>query len=114
MKLTDFIVPEDIEMMKKYYTVRRKSRKFTPKEYKFCFNNRKGKVKDIFLRAGMIPNSKKRVASLTDITGKKKDMKEIEELAKFPAENPYPVFRISKDGTILFNNKSSEPLLKQW
>jgi PAS domain S-box-containing protein len=33
-------------------------------------------------------------------------------LAKFTSENPYPVMRIHKDGTMLYANKASEPLLK--
>ncbi len=34
------------------------------------------------------------------------------DLAKFPSENPYPVMRIHKNGTILYANKACEPLLK--
>jgi hypothetical protein len=34
------------------------------------------------------------------------------DLAKFPSENPYPVLRIHKDGTVLYANKASEELLK--
>jgi len=49
-----------------------------------------------------------------DITERKKAIKEIEELAKFPTENPNPVFRISRNGTVLYHNHSSEPLLKHW
>ena len=49
-----------------------------------------------------------------DITQRKKAIKEIEELAKFPAENPNPVLRITKDGTVLYHNYSSESLLEHW
>ncbi|NQV17285.1 MAG: response regulator, partial [Armatimonadetes bacterium] len=45
---------------------------------------------------------------------RKQAMEEIEKLAKFPAENPNPVLRISKDGTVLYHNKGSELLLDQW
>jgi PAS domain S-box-containing protein len=34
------------------------------------------------------------------------------DLAKFPSENPYPVLRIHRNGTVLFANKASEELLK--
>ncbi|MGA2172958.1 MAG: PAS domain-containing protein [Sedimentisphaerales bacterium] len=34
------------------------------------------------------------------------------DLAKFPPENPYPVLRIHKNGTVLYANKASEWLLK--
>ena len=49
-----------------------------------------------------------------DITESKKAQEEIEKLAKFPAENPFPVLRISSDGKLLFYNKSSIDLLKKW
>jgi len=39
---------------------------------------------------------------------------EIEWLSKFPSENPYPVLRIEKDGTIQYANQASSPLLKVW
>ncbi len=39
---------------------------------------------------------------------------EIEVLARFPVENPNPVLRITADGTIIYANDGSEPLLKAW
>lgn len=39
---------------------------------------------------------------------------EIESLARFPSENPYPVLRIADDGTMLYANAGSAPLLAQW
>jgi PAS domain S-box-containing protein len=41
-------------------------------------------------------------------------MKETESLAKFPEENPSPVLRIALDGTIIYANRSSAPLLELW
>jgi PAS domain S-box-containing protein len=38
--------------------------------------------------------------------------KSYNDLVKFPDENPYPVLRIHKNGTLLYANKASEPLLK--
>jgi len=49
-----------------------------------------------------------------DITERKQAEKEIESLAKFPSENPNPVLRVAKDGTILYANKASLPLLNAW
>jgi len=51
---------------------------------------------------------------IRDITERKQAMEEIEQLAKFPAENPYPVLRISSEGNVLYFNKASEPLLEKW
>ncbi len=54
------------------------------------------------------------VVIFENITERKKAAKEIAKLARFPSEDPYPVLRIAKDGTILYSNQASSPILKQW
>ncbi len=54
------------------------------------------------------------VESCRDITEHKQAAERIEELAKFPSENPDPVLRVSADGTVVFANRASEPLLEAW
>lgn len=49
-----------------------------------------------------------------DITAIKNAQIKIENLARFPAENPNAVLRVSKDGTLLYANPGSEILLKTW
>jgi len=49
-----------------------------------------------------------------DISERQQAAKEIESLAKFPAENPNPILRISKEGKIIYANEGSAPLLKAW
>jgi PAS domain S-box-containing protein len=49
-----------------------------------------------------------------DITDRKRADEEIRSLARFPAENPDPVLRVARDGTILFANPASKPLLDSW
>jgi len=44
----------------------------------------------------------------------KRAEEKIESLAKFPAENPYPVLRITKDGEILYSNEAGKLLLMHW
>ena len=51
---------------------------------------------------------------MRDITDYKRAEKEIENLAKFPSENPFPVLRISQDGTILYSNSPGSTLLEKW
>ncbi|MHC4557122.1 MAG: PAS domain S-box protein [Planctomycetota bacterium] len=49
-----------------------------------------------------------------DITERKQAQEEITRLARFPAENPNPVLRISKEARILFANKASDIVLETW
>ena len=39
---------------------------------------------------------------------------EVENLAKFPSEDPFPVMRIQPDGTLLYANSASQALLDLW
>ena len=47
-----------------------------------------------------------------DITERHQLLKEIESVARFPDENPYPILRISGDGELIYANRSSATLLK--
>ncbi|TKJ36206.1 MAG: hypothetical protein CEE38_12335 [Planctomycetes bacterium B3_Pla] len=40
--------------------------------------------------------------------------REVENIAKFPSENPHPVLRITKDGTVLYANTAGSELLENW
>jgi PAS domain S-box-containing protein len=51
------------------------------------------------------------VLSLLDVTEQIRAQIEIENLSLFPGQNPNPVLRMAKDGTILYANASSAPLL---
>jgi PAS domain S-box-containing protein len=53
-------------------------------------------------------------STFEDISNRKHSEVAIERLAMFPSENPNPVLRISKEGIILYGNKSSSLLLKTW
>lgn len=48
-----------------------------------------------------------------DISEYVKARQEIERLARFPSENPWPVMRIDRAGTILYANPASVPLLAE-
>ncbi len=54
------------------------------------------------------------VVSFVDITERKKAEEEIKGLAKFPSENPNPVLRVKRKGTILFANNAASIILDYW
>jgi len=51
---------------------------------------------------------------IRDITESKRAIEEIENLARFPSEDPNPVLRISKDCKILYANDAALPVLQTW
>jgi len=110
----EFTVKDDLERMKEYHRLRRTAPDAAPTNYEFGFIDRYGQVKHIFLVIAVIPGTKKSVASLLDITERKQAEEQIGRLAKFPAENPNPVLRISARGTVVYGNEASLPLLKFW
>jgi PAS domain S-box-containing protein len=51
---------------------------------------------------------------IRDITGRKRAADEILSLSRFPAENPEPVLRVARDGTLLYVNSAGRSLLAEW
>jgi len=71
MKWTELVIPEDLERMKEYHLLRRKEKESALTSYEFSLRDKLGGIKNIWLNIGMIPGTKKSVASLTDITDRK-------------------------------------------
>ena len=69
---TEFVVKEDLQKMKEYHKARRIEPSSAPSNYEFRFIDRNGNVKNIFLTIAMIPGTKRSVASLLDITERKR------------------------------------------
>ncbi len=49
-----------------------------------------------------------------NITKRKQVEKKLENLAKFPSEDPNPVLRVAKNGVLLYANNASGSLLAEW
>ena len=49
-----------------------------------------------------------------DITERKHDEQRMQDLARFPDENPNPVIRVSLDGSVLYCNPSGRALMPSW
>ena len=54
------------------------------------------------------------VHTMRDVTEQRLASEKIESLARFPAENPNPVLRISREGKVLYANQASADLLASW
>jgi PAS domain S-box-containing protein len=68
---TEFVVDEDLELMKRYHHDRRDDPSGTPNVYEFRFVDRNGKVRYCLNNVGIIPGSTRSIASVVDITGLK-------------------------------------------
>ncbi len=69
---TEFIVEEDLGRMEKLHYFRRKDPKSALRKYEFRATDKKGDIRDIFIVLDLIPGTKQSVASLLDITERKK------------------------------------------
>ncbi len=72
MSWTSFIVGEDLEKMAAYHNRRRVDPGSVPKSYEFRLTARDGSIRDIFLSVAMIPETDMSVASLIDLTERKR------------------------------------------
>ena len=66
----------------------------------------------------MTDNLRKSTTSIEDlnkeIAERKRAEEEIARLAKFPDENPNPIVRVDREGTVLYANSVAWPLLDEW
>lgn len=60
------------------------------------------------------PEKRYFITLFIDVTVRKKTQEATESMASFPTENPNPVMRIGRDGTILYANHASGTLLRAW
>ncbi|MBP6920287.1 MAG: PAS domain-containing sensor histidine kinase [Candidatus Omnitrophica bacterium] len=69
----DFIAtPEDAERIREYHRLRRIDPGLAPRTYEFKFRGRSGQIRDIFMTIAMIPGTMRSIASLQDITERKR------------------------------------------
>ncbi len=76
---TEFVDPADLERMRTYHALRRRDPDAAPRNYEFGFIDSTGRRRDVSLTVGMIPGTKKSVASFADITDAKSAEQKIRE-----------------------------------
>jgi two-component system cell cycle sensor histidine kinase/response regulator CckA len=112
MLWTEFVFHEDLERMKDYHKRRREQGGKVPTEYEFRFVDTHGEIKDIFLRIGLIPGTKRSVASLLDITSRKqaeRALKESEAKYRELVQNANSIImRRNTQGNITFVNEFAQ------
>jgi len=79
MSWTQIVHPDDLEQMKSYHYRRRDQNGPAPRNYEFRMINTSGKLHHIYITIDMIPGTDKSVASLLDITKRKKAEERLKE-----------------------------------
>ena len=106
---TEFVAKGDLERMKEHHRLRRIDPDAAPKNYESQLIDRKGNVKDVLLSVDVIPGTKKSVASLLDITERKRakeQLRESEERYRELADFlPQTVFEFDERGNFVFANR---------
>jgi len=104
---TEFVVKEDLERMQAQHRLRRQDEAKALTHYEFRFVTKTGDLRNIYLSIGVIPGTKKSVASLLDIT----DRKRAEELYRTIFENTGTAMIIlEEDNTISYVNDAMEKI----
>ena len=82
----EIIVSDDLDRLREYHRLRRINPDAVPGTYETALTDKQGKLKNVMVKAAMIPGTTKSVASLVDITVRKrmegelkKRIKELEE-----------------------------------
>ncbi len=91
MSWTQFVAPEDLDKVLKYAERRKIDPKNTPTSYEFKAVNRNGETFQYMIHIGVIPGTRQRIASLIDITHRKK----AEEALKASEEKFLKAFNFS-------------------
>jgi PAS domain S-box-containing protein len=110
-KWTEFTVPQDRERMLAYHKRRRQNGILVPTKYEFDFRDRGGNVKNILLTVDMIKGTNKSVASLVDITERRRAeniVKESERNLQMILDSvSFGVMIFDKDKKLLQANKAA-------
>jgi len=113
LKWSDFVSEKDLDRMLRYHKMRTDDSGEPPSEYEFEFIDKKGNKKYVFLKIGIVPETRERVASLIDITELKKielELKKSEEKYKSLIEHSNDAIYLLYDNKFKIINKSFEEM----
>jgi PAS domain S-box-containing protein len=79
---TEFVVEDDLPRMREYHRIRRVDPHAAPRNYEFRFVDKDGQIKDAFMTIAIIPETKKSVASILDITERKRSERALKKREK--------------------------------
>lgn len=107
---TEFVDPEDLPSMLRYHELRRTDPAAAPSMYEFRFVNKQGERRTVLLTIAMIPGSSTSVASMVDITERRKLDETIREQAALLDVGSEAITVLTMDDRIRYVNRGAERL----
>lgn len=110
---TRYVDPRDLDRMMEYHQLRRKSPSLAPRNYEFRFITKSGETRSIYLTIGIIPETRKSVAALLDITDMRQvesSLRESEEKFRTLAESTTAAILIFQDDRWVYANRAVEQI----
>jgi PAS domain S-box-containing protein len=115
MSWTEIVFEDDLERLLGYHRQRSSHEGNAPQNYEFRFKDKQGHLKDVFVTIDVIPATKQRVASLLNITERKKiekELRESEEKFRVIIETMNAgIIMMEAEGKILFTNRHMASML---
>lgn len=103
MKWTEFVYEDDLSEMQRQHKLRRAQPELAKSNYEFRFKTRTGEIRNAILNATMIPETKKSIIAITDIT----ERKQAEEMYRALFENTgTSMVVLEEDTTISLTNET--------
>ncbi|MEN6622897.1 MAG: PAS domain S-box protein, partial [Smithella sp.] len=114
-KWTEFVARKDeLKQMKENHRLRLIDPASAPEKYEFQFVNREGEIKNILLTATLLPGTKQTLATLLDISDRRRVENALTESERRLTDIfeflPDPTFAINLSGKIIAWNKAMEEL----
>ena len=97
---------ECLEKMKEYHRLRRSAPSSAPKQYECRLVNKYGDVRDAALTVDLIQETKRSVASIEDITQRKRAEEEIRKFKTIADKANYGISITSLEGKFLYVNEA--------
>ena len=110
----DLIVPEDRDTV--WNDIQAALTQSDDFECVYRIQRKDGRIRWVWEKGGGVYDRKGKLLALegfiTDITSRREAEEAVRELARFPAENPSPVMRVSGSGTLIYANEAAARLLE--
>lgn len=103
-----FVVEEDLERMREYHTLRINEANAAPRNYEFRGVDREGNLKNLLMTIAIIPGTKRSVASILDITDRRRAEEDHLRLATAIEQAAEGVIITDGNGMIQYVNPAFE------